>query len=85
MATKRRQGVNDAGNQRLNVRINPSAYQRLQIHCVMDGVSPGAFLEKLINDHCRSYRVQVIGSARVMTDDRLDAAEHVNPPALTNL
>ncbi len=74
MAAKQRRGGNDAEAQRLNVRLNLSAYQRLQIHCVMAGLSPGKFLEGLINTHCKEWRVQANRSTQGMVDDRLDDA-----------
>jgi hypothetical protein len=67
-ATKRR-GVTDVESQRLNVRLDPAAYQRLMIHCVMGGIQPGKFIENLINTHCRDWRVQ---ANRVTPIDRLD-------------
>jgi hypothetical protein len=83
MATKQRKGASDASAptvQRLNVRIKPDAHQRLMIHCVMSGLAPGAFLEKLIETHCRTWKVQANGSARVTADDRLDSAADVSVP-----
>jgi hypothetical protein len=82
MPTTKRRGVNDAsdnGAQRLNVRIDPGAYQRLMIHCVMSGMQPGKFLENLINSHCREWRVQANRSVPVGTDDRLNLDAGVNP------
>ncbi len=83
--TKPRKGANDATTptvQRLNVRIKPDAHQRLMIHCVMSGLAPGAFLEKLIENHCRTWRVQENPSTRGTTDDRLDLSDHISSPAL---
>ena len=85
MATKRRQSTSDATTptvQRLNVRIKPDVHQRLMIHCVMSGMAPGEFLEDLIKTHCRTWKVQANGSARVTADDRLDLADHISSPAL---
>jgi hypothetical protein len=81
MAATRRRGVNDAGEsnaQRLNVRIDPAAYQRLMIHCVMSGMQPGKFVEALINAHCREWRVQANRSVPVSADDRLEITGGVN-------
>lgn len=81
MATKRRQGVSDAtdnGSQRLNVRIDPAAYQRLMIHCVMSGKQPGEYVESLINAHCREFRVQAIRTGQATTEDRLDPSASVS-------
>jgi hypothetical protein len=78
MPATRRRSVNDAIDntaQRLNVRIDPAAYQRLMIHCVMSGTQPGKFLATLIDTHCRTYRVQVVQanrSASVPSDGRLE-------------
>jgi hypothetical protein len=81
MATKQRKGVADARggeSQRLNVRIEPDAYQRLMVHCVMSGLQPGKYLESLINAHCREWRVQAIKGASNTHDDRLDSGAHVS-------
>jgi hypothetical protein len=77
----KRRGVNDATDthaQRLNVRIDPAAYQRLMIHCVMSGTQPGKFVADLINRHCREWRVQANRAGSVTTDDRLDLGADVN-------
>jgi hypothetical protein len=81
MAATKRRGVSDATDataQRLNVRIDPSAYQRLMIHCVMSGMNPGKFVENLINAHCREWRVQANRTAQLTTDDRLDLTSDMN-------
>jgi hypothetical protein len=86
MATKdakQRHGANDAAAPpvtRLNVRINPEAHRRLMIHCVMAGKAPGAFLERLIEDHCRTWKVQENSHGRVKADDRPDLAAGVSVP-----
>jgi hypothetical protein len=78
MASKNRRGATDATDanaQRLNVRIDPSAYQRLMIHCVMSGTQPGKFLATLIDTHCRAWRVQAVQANRntsVPSDGRLE-------------
>jgi hypothetical protein len=88
MATKQRKGASDASTpsnppvHRLNVRIKPAAYQRLQIHCVMSGKAPGEFLESLIETHCRTWRVQENPATRVTADDRLSGADHISQSAL---
>jgi hypothetical protein len=58
--SKQRRAVTDAESQRLNVRLDASAYQRLMIHCVMSGTQPGKFLATLIDTHCRAWRVQAV-------------------------
>jgi hypothetical protein len=81
MAAKQRQSVpdtTDAESQRLNVRIDPDAYRRLMIHCVMSGQQPGKYIESLINSHCREWRVQAIRSAQATSDDRLDLTPGVS-------
>jgi hypothetical protein len=81
MAAKRHRGVNEPGDveaQRLNVRLDPAAYQRLMIHCVMSGQQPGRYIESLINTHCRLWKVQSNGRGPVATDDRPSEATDVN-------
>jgi hypothetical protein len=81
MATKQRHGASNAAAlpvTRLNVRISPEVHQRLMIHCVMSGKAPGAFLEQLINAHCRTWKVQENSHGRVKVDDRLDLAADVS-------
>jgi hypothetical protein len=68
----------DKARQRLNVRIDSLAYQRLMIHCVMTGKQPGEFLTSLIETHCRDWKVQVNTVGSVISDDRLEAAACVN-------
>jgi hypothetical protein len=59
--TRKRRAADDASNatgtvnQRLNVRIDPAAYQRLMVHCVMSGQQPGKYLESLIDAHCKRW------------------------------
>jgi hypothetical protein len=60
MPAPRRRAVAEIENQRLNVRIDPAAYRRLMIHCVMSGSPPGKFLAHLIDTHCREWRVQSV-------------------------
>jgi hypothetical protein len=80
-ATKRRavSDASDSMSQRLNVRIDPAAYQRLMIHCVMSGSQPGKFIEQLINAHCREWRVQANRSASVPSDGRLEIDAGISP------
>jgi hypothetical protein len=75
MAQPKRRGVNDATEseaQRLNVRIDPATHQRLMIHCVMAGMTPGKLIADLVNRHCREWRVQANRTGSVTTDDRLE-------------
>jgi hypothetical protein len=58
MAVKKGKSVADATVQRLNVRIDPAAYQRLMIHAVMAKRSPGELVAELINSNLRDWRVQ---------------------------
>ena len=81
VAGKRRRRAADAEVQRLNVFINPDAHKRLMVHSVMKGLSPGLFIEQLINDHCREWRVQANGPSRAKTDDRAESTAGVNSPA----
>ena len=73
------------GNADARVHGGPAVIQSepVMIHCVMSGLAPGAFLEKLIETHCRTWRVQENGSARVTTDDRLNLSDHISSPALS--
>ena len=52
------------------------------IHCVMSGLAPGAFLENLIRQHCRTWKVQENSNGRGTADDRLDLAASVNQVGL---
>jgi hypothetical protein len=44
----------------------------LMLHSLMAGLSPGLFLERLINEHCRSWRVQANSRGSTVPNDRLD-------------
>ncbi len=87
MPVKRPRGVSDAitrpepETQRLNVRLDPDAHKRLMVHCVMSGQAPGKYLARLINDHCREWRVQGIGPGRSKEEDRPESAGGVKSPA----
>jgi hypothetical protein len=58
VAGNRRRRASDAKVCRLNVFIDPDAYERLMVHSVKAKLMPGLFVEKLINDHCKAWRVQ---------------------------
>ena len=81
MATKSRKGVTDAAesmNQRLNLRASADAYRRLGVHAVMTGMAPGKLVEKLIEEHLRDFRVQVISGDRSVKSDRLDLSGNIS-------
>jgi hypothetical protein len=78
MATKQRRGAADAETQRLNVRISPDAYRRLNVHAIMAGVNPGTLVETLIDTHLREWRVQANRAAQATPDDRLDLTASVS-------
>jgi hypothetical protein len=64
LAGKRRRRATDAEVQRLNVYISPDAHRRLMVHAVYEGLSPGLFVERLIEDHCKSWKVQANAATR---------------------
>jgi hypothetical protein len=68
MAAKKGKGVGDAvapERQRLNIRLTPEAYRRLGVHAVYCGTTPGKLVEKLVADHLKDLRVQVISHAYI--------------------
>ena len=67
MAAKKRQSVNDASAQRLNVRITPEAYERLLVHAIKARMSPGELVTSLIQHGLKDWRIQSTG---VKTNDR---------------
>jgi len=87
MATKRRRGATDGAEpvarQRFNVRLHPESYERLMIHCLKAGKRPGRFLDDLIGDHCKDWKVQVNHPALSKGSDRLDGAGDVSRAAMS--
>jgi hypothetical protein len=74
---KNRRGVSDAENQRVNLRLSTAAHQRLAVHALMAGTTPGRLVERLIEEHLKSWRVQAVAvqanrSVPVTADDRLE-------------
>ena len=65
----RRQATPAPPSTRLNVRLNAEAARRLHVHALMAGMTPGQLIERLINDHCREWRVQRNGNDRAKPDD----------------
>ena len=81
MASKQRRGVADAENQRVNLRLSTAAHQRLAVHALMAGTTPGRLVERLIEEHLKSWRVQAVQANRSVPttgDDRLDLTTGVN-------
>jgi predicted DNA-binding protein len=76
MKAKRRTGVNDANAQekrRVNVRLAPETYQRLGVHSVMSGKTPGEILDELVNKYCRDWKVSANVVARpVLIDSAIE-------------
>lgn len=82
MAAKRSKGVVDAGTSdhtRVNARLSHEAYRRLSVHALMAGVTPGKYLERLITEHCREWRIQSNPSGN---NDRLTAVESASQATL---
>jgi hypothetical protein len=59
------------------VFIDPDAYERLMVHAVKARLSPGLFVEKLINNHCKDWKVQVNSRSKGQSDDRPDPTDPV--------
>ena len=84
MKTTKRPGVVDAHDaetkltQRLNVRVTPSAYERLLIHAIKAKRNPGELINELIESHLRAWRVQDNATARGKTNDRHDEPPDVD-------
>jgi hypothetical protein len=70
VAGKRRRRASNAQVQRLNVFIDPDAHERLMVHSVKAKLSPGLLVERLINEHCKDWRVQANGPNRSKGEDR---------------
>jgi len=75
MAAKKRQSVDNAAAQRLNVRITSEAYERLLVHAIKSRVSPGELVTSLIERNLRDYRVQDV---RVKANDRLEISDQAS-------
>ncbi len=82
VAGKRRRGATDGAVQRLNVFISAEAHQRLMVNSVMERLSPGLFLEKLINDYCKAWNLPAPGVAAPSRKSKRGAS--ANPDDLTN-
>jgi hypothetical protein len=76
----RRGGVDDisTATRRLNAQLREDSYERLLIHCVKARMEPGQYVSNLIDDHCKTWRVQVNSVVRSVGDDRLDPAGDVS-------
>jgi hypothetical protein len=73
VAGKRRRRASDAEVQRLNVFIDPDAHKRLMVHSVYEGLSPGLFVERLINEHCKTWKVQTNAPRKGKKGDQVDS------------
>lgn len=65
---------------KLSASIGIESYRRLVVHALYAGKSQGAFLQELIDTHCRELRVQVNtprGRPSDDVDDRLEIAGSV--------
>jgi hypothetical protein len=86
MKTTKRPGVVDAKattTQRLNVRVDAAAYERLLIHAIKARKSPGEIVSKLIESHLRTWRIQENSPSRGKGMDRLDIADPVMDSEVT--
>ncbi len=85
MRTTKRPGVVNAQDaetrltQRLNVRVTPSAYERLLIHAIKAKRNPGELIDSLITQHLRAWKVQENSVTRGKTNDR-----HDEPPCVSD-
>jgi hypothetical protein len=87
VARNRRRRASDATVCRLNVFIDPDAYERLMVHAVKAKLMPGLFVEKLILDHCKDWRVQdnTAAKSRRAVDPADPAASSVSAPLATEV
>ncbi len=46
------------GRQRLHVRLAPESLRRLRVACVMEGTTPGPYLDRLIDQAAGRWVVQ---------------------------
>jgi hypothetical protein len=67
MAAKKRQGVDNAPGQRLNIKVTTEAYERLLVHAIKARVSPGELVTELIEKNLRQWAVRS-NSVRVMSE-----------------
>jgi hypothetical protein len=84
MKATRRQGVVTAtksAKQRVNLRIDVEAYERLLIHAIKSKQEPGEIVTALIDAHLRTWRVQQNPSARVMSSGSVEPDGPVEPPS----
>jgi hypothetical protein len=85
MPASRRKRVADASKpetQRVNLQIDVAAYQRLLLHSIMGKEQPGVIVSRLIDAHCRAWKVAPNAPARAMStqsvesDDSTSENEH---------
>jgi hypothetical protein len=84
MAAKQRKSVADAPKtptQRVNLQIDCAAYQRLLLHSIMGKEQPGAIVSRLIDQHCRAWKVAPNTPARVMSEESVSGADDVDQNA----
>jgi hypothetical protein len=80
MPAKQRKRVADAPKaptQRVNLQIDVAAYQRLLLHSIMGKEQPGVIVSRLIDAHCRSWKVAPNVPARVMSEESANLADQV--------
>lgn len=71
MAGRKGKGSGDArgqGRRRLNVWISHEAHERLGIHCVKAGATPGKMVEDLVLAHLRTWTVRRLSDRTEGTD-----------------
>lgn len=84
MAAKRSKGVVDAAasdHTRVNLRLTTEAYRRLNVHAIYAGMTPGRLVERLITEHCRDIRVQVLSGSHNDRPIAVESASQVVPAA----
>lgn len=82
---KRRRSAEDGTGEkvtRLNLFVGHEAYQRLMVNSVMEGLSPGLFLDRLITDHCKAWQMPARGSSNPEKPAR--TARRADPVALND-
>lgn len=60
---------------KLSASIGIETYRRLVVHALYAGLSQGAFLDRLIDTHCRELRVQQNPPRGRPSDDSVDRLE----------
>lgn len=68
-------------SQRLNVHVEPDAYKRLMVHCLMSGVQPGQMVTGWIDSHCKEWKLPAANHGQAKPTDRPDSSVDVNAMA----